>query len=265
MSAERKGLLQEWINRKAEVGSSRAAFYGYHFQAEFGDEPIKEPRKISETAIALRKATKEYKKNPDSLDNINNIWTAIYARYIGKAGLNIKLERIPPYSSDFLKRAREGGKALIYCPIELSGQEDRYHLGEMFPEMRRGGVMEGNYITNILKRFGWRWFDISLNAPNLRTFEWDLKKNLVINHAAKPTLNEYIIASKFSRITTGHYLDENNPSRILGSNFDGIPLLVSFEGRGGLWVRHLEADERSEKIGARFSWFAGPESTLVLR
>jgi hypothetical protein len=260
MSAENRGLLEQWLEIKRTEGSSPAVFMGQHLLDTYGDAvKITEPRKIDEKAIALRHAKNEYKKNPDSLETISNFWTTFWARNGSKVGLDIKVDPIPTISSDYLKEAREKGKGLIYVPLEVSGQKNRYLLGEMFPKMKRDGVVEGNYFTNILARFGWRWFDIKPDAPNLYTFECDLKKNLVNNIAAEPTLNEYIIASQISKMTTGSYLDEKTYCRILGSNFDGISALVSFHGKGGLSVQFIQSDKRSEKIGARFSWFASPQ------
>jgi hypothetical protein len=97
-------------------------------------------------------------------------------------------------------------------------------------------------------------FDMSIDAPNLKTNEKQLREAISSQGGEEPTLNEYIIASQASKLLTGKYLDGATWSRILGSRSVGDVVGARFGSGGGLGVISVwPPGGRAGGMGGRFS------------
>lgn len=196
----------------------------------------------------------EYRKTPTSPEKVTAFWQAFWAENGGRIGSSISVPKCL-FTSEQLRNMRKKDKGPIYIPEEFSTQETRHLLGKMFPEMRSHSVEEENSVTNEVQNFGWRGFDMSVDAPHLETNESQLKSALVSNEEKEPTLNEYIIAGQASKLLTGKYLDEGATiSRIFGSRGDGNVVGACFDSGGDLSIGwSLLPGSCDENLGGRGS------------
>lgn len=187
-------------------------------------------------ANLLEVATKEYKESPTSPEKVTAFWQAFWMENGKKVDILVSVPECP-CTQEQLEDMRRKDKTPIYIPEELSTQKTRHLLGKMFPEMQSHSVKEGNGVTNEVQNFGWRSFDISVDAPYLKTNESQLEGVLTDSEEEKPTLDEYIIAGQANKLLVGRYLDEDTTvSRILGSRSDGFVVGACFGSGGSLRV-----------------------------
>lgn len=157
------------------------------------------------------------------------------------------------HTQEELAELKVSGKRVGYLPPELSTQQSRHILGEMFPEMGSPSVKEGNSVTNDEDPSG--WFDYEANiAPYLDTNEKQLEDKVAKDGRKLLSLNQYIIASQDSKQFTGQYLDEVEIWVRLGSRFGGRVVQACFYRDGGLDVSwHRKPDDCSRILGGRSS------------
>lgn len=206
-----------------------------------------------EQVLDLALATREYKKRPVNPEKTTAFWQAFWTENGKKANLSISVPECL-FTQKQLEEMRRKDKGPIYLPEELSTQDSRHLLGKIFSKMQSHSVKEGNSVTNEVVRFGWRQFDMSLDAPHLGTNENQLKEAMVSQGDKEPTLNEYIVAGQASKLLTGKYLDEGSWSRILGSRDDGGVPRAYFHSDGYLNVHSSWGPgSRISYLGGRFS------------
>lgn len=197
------------------------------------------PKKLpieKEQINSLELTIEEYRNSPTSPEKATAFWQAFWAENSKKVDILVSVPKCP-YTQEQLEDMRRKDKGPIYVPEEFSTQKTRHLLGKMFPEMQSHSVEKGNSVINEVQNFGWRGFDMSVNAPHLKTNESQLKSALVSNGEEEPTLNEYIITGQASKLLTGKYLDEGvTVSRILGSRHDGGVVGAYFASDGYLGV-----------------------------
>lgn len=132
----------------------------------------------------------------------------------------------------------KGGRKIIYLPSELTGKRGLENLGIIFPVMRSWATSDGTTVVSDFTEGGYLAVESSLDAPNLRTDEKQLR-NLFESQGRKGmNLPTYIVASQDSKLQAGHYFDEKTWSRLLSSRCVGV-LRASFDPGGGLNVGSL--------------------------
>jgi hypothetical protein len=202
---------------------------------------------------SLEAATEAYQENLHSPELTTAFWEVFWTENGKKASLDLAVPQCP-WDETQIKEMAKRGKAPIVLPEEVSTQESRHLLGQMFPKMNNHSTREGNAITNKVDHFGWRQFDTALDAPHAKKTEDKLREIMTSQGDEEPTLNEYIVASQASKLLTGHYLDEKTVSIIFGSLNGGGVVGASFHPDGELFVRtFLSSGFQYWNWGGRFS------------
>ncbi|HSX40937.1 MAG TPA: hypothetical protein VLF68_04990 [Candidatus Saccharimonadales bacterium] len=150
---------------------------------------------------------------------------------------------------------------LVYVPEQFKGKEGLLLASRMFPETRASWSVDGKMLVDDdTDRTGWIQVEQSLEAPNRNTTEEDLR-----NHAESYGFDgqreiTYMLASRMSMELTGHFLDENTSSRLLGTHVKGRPAIAGYVARGDFYVypnilpqnpTPLQ-DVKSPDVGGRF-------------
>ena len=155
-----------------------------------------------------------------------------------------------PYTQEQLADLEANGKRVGYLPTELSTQQTRHKLGEMFPKMQSPSVKEDNSVTNDESPPGWFGYEAAIEAPYLDTKEGQLKDAIKKDGRTILSLNQYIVAGQDSKLFTGQYLDETTTWVRLGSRYDGRIVAAGFDGDGDLRVgAGLGPDDHGPVIG----------------
>lgn len=203
----------------------------------------------------LRAAIQEYKDQPHTPELITRVWQTIWGVDGQKAGLVIEVSVCDRTQEELVKLEQEG-RMLVYVPPELSTQENRHLLGEMFPKMKSYSTEKGNPVTSEPNQYGWVDVEANVEAPNTNTNEGKLRSLFASQGREGVSLNSYIIASQFSKRVEGKYFDEGLTwSRLLGSRLGRwvvSALFLRFNSDGRLrvcWV--LLPLVRSPVLGGR--------------
>ena len=134
------------------------------------------------------------------------------------------------YSSDQLESLAAQGRTTGYLPPELATRQARHLLDEMFPLMRSYALLSDNLVDNEEDCFGWFDYDLSIDCPHLGTDEASLIRQVSAEGRTLMSLNQYIVASQDSFLTTGRYLDERRTWSRIGARLDGRMVAVRFDG-----------------------------------
>ena len=137
-----------------------------------------------------------------------------------------------PYTQEQLADLEASGKRVGYLPAELTTQQTRHKLGEMFPKMQSHSVQKDNSVKNDENPSGWFDYEAAIEAPYLDTKEGQLKDAIKKDGRTILSLNQYIVAGQDSKLFTGQYLDEVRTWVRLGSR-DGGRIVDARVDRGG--------------------------------
>lgn len=183
----------------------------------------------------LRAAIQEYKDQPHTPELITRVWQTIWGVDGQKAGLVIEVSVCDRTQEELVKLEQEG-RMLVYVPPELSTQENRHLLGEMFPKMKSYSTEKGNPVTSEPNQYGWVDVEANVEAPNTNTNEGELRSLFASQGREGVSLNSYIIAAQFSKRVQGKYFDGLTWSRLLGSRGEGWVVDARFGSDGYLCV-----------------------------
>lgn len=202
-----------------------------------------------QVAQILKDIAQEYNTRPHTPELVTRFWQTFLESSIKIQGLDIP---VPVVSCD-----RTSGE------LEALKKENRMwvpeaklthpQLGQIFPKMQSYAVQKDNTITD---EFGQdaKGVDVEadLDAPNRITTQKDLEKLFKSQGRKGMRLSTYILTSQASKILTGHYLDENTWSRLLGSRSGDYVVDASFGSDGSLRVHwDLSPERRSPSLGGR--------------
>ncbi|OGH15100.1 MAG: hypothetical protein A2860_00210 [Candidatus Levybacteria bacterium RIFCSPHIGHO2_01_FULL_37_33] len=210
-------------------------------------------KKLKEAVSYVSVLLPEYQTGPHTPELITSLWKAIWMDSGRKIDAEIQVPLVDRTEEE-IKELEEQGRMMIYVPRGIATQDTRHLLGRIFPKMQGNSVKEQNPVANEGIESGWFDIESSLNSPNLKTTEEDLRELFKSQGKQGQTLNQYIIGSQFLKLTTGHYFDEDTYSRLLGSRCGGRVVHASFnrDGRLGVnWV--LGPSGRDDRWGGRSS------------
>lgn len=203
-------------------------------------------------SVGLEQAAAAYKENPTP-ETVTSLWQEFWAGAGKRVGRELTVEEFSGTAGDLTEHLRAGDMP-IYVPQELAGQERRYLLGKIWPQMRSHSVQPGNQVSNEQPRSGWRWVEASLEAPYLGTTEPELERELANRGRDGQNETEYIIGAQASKLLTGHYFDEDTWSRLPGSREFGHVVSASFLADGNRdVVPYWLAAYRYGNLGGRSS------------
>lgn len=192
--------------------------------------------------------------DPRNPEDITMFWRTVWDEDGRKAGLSIQVPDFPD-SARRLSEIEILYGSPIFVPYEICTQETRYLLGLMYPEMAGSRALQkDNRFTNASNRFGWRYVASSRHAPYLGTTEVEMIEILKGLGAESINLTELVIAGKYSKRRTEHYLDERTWVRVPSSG--DILGVRSFNPGGCLRIVSelgLAAQNRCERLGFRWS------------
>lgn len=212
----------------------------------------------------LAQAIEDYRvaktHNPELVTSFN---TALWAQIAEITGVNVQVPGCPG-TEQLIKEMEEKGKGIIFIPEEYAGQAQRYLIGAAFKLIDNSYVPDhwsmqpDNPVKNDRVHVGYRFVDMQIEAPNLRTNE---KQARDLMGKGKPeegsdgmNLSEYSLAGLYSKLLTGRYLDEPSWSRLLSSSDDGRVVDAYFNPRGYFSVSSdWSPEDRNGNLGARFS------------
>jgi len=172
----------------------------------------------------LSQAVQEFKAKPHTPELITSTWQVVWQNWGERIGFNITVLALDRTQEE-LRELEKQGRGLAYVPEKLKSEGTRHVLGRIFPKMESDSVRVGSdyNVTNESRRSGWFDYEVRHKAPYLNTTDEQLKKEIASSGKEGMNLTEYIIASQFSKLTTGHYLDEKNWVLLLASRLgDGV-------------------------------------------
>lgn len=184
----------------------------------------------------LEQAVEEFKEKSHTSELVTSYWQTLWRVWGERADLSLTIPLCDRIAEEINQLEKEGRK-LVYVPGEVASQENRHLLGQMFPEMNQPSVRKGNFVTNESNQGGWFDIEASLDNPNVNITERDLENRFKKQGKAGQRINTHIVGSQDAKLQTGHYFDENNWSRLLGSRGDGRVVRVLFRVDSGLDVR----------------------------
>lgn len=201
----------------------------------------------------LAQVIEEYQNQPHTPELVTQTQQAIWQVRGELVGATYEITPCPytqeEIAEDEANRIRHG-----YLPTELSTQEARHILGEMFPKMQSHSVQEDNSVTNDENPSGWFDYEAAIDAPYLDTKERQLMSKIKKDGRKILSLNQYIVAREDSKLFTGKYLDEDRTYVRLGSRKDGYLVDACSIRDGDLDVRwFLLADGHGPALGGRSS------------
>ncbi len=157
--------------------------------------------------------------------HLRGVWAERGSR-IGKTYDVPELSATP----DQLAEIYQDGRRISYVPRGIKLAD----LGKMFPDMRSWATSDGTLVRSDQSKGGYFAVEASVDAPNLRTNEDQLRTLFTSIGITLPT---YIVASQDSKLETGHYFDERGTwSRVLGSRHGGHVVDAYFLPGGNLSV-----------------------------
>lgn len=201
----------------------------------------------------LRRTIEEYKTRPHTPELITRTWQVVWQtwREQGKLDIDITVAPCDRTQEELVRLEKERGM-MIYVPSQLATQGSRHLLAKIFPPIQGDSVKEGNSVTNENPCAGWLDIEASLDAPNRIATEEDLGRRFLSNEKEGQNLTDYIIGSEFSKLTTGHFFDEETSSRLLGSRRGGRVVTACFSAHGHLAIYwHYYPQARHPLLGGR--------------
>lgn len=197
-----------------------------------------------------------YNALPHTPEFLSQTHQAIW-RYRGER-VGVSFDVVPcPYTHEEIIQLETNNLRLGYLPKEISTQETRYVLGEMFPRMQSYSVREGNTVSNYNRvNHGWFDYEAAIKSPYRGADGW-LWGQLNKANRSQLNLNEYIVAGQDSKLFTGKYLDEDETWARLNASELGNDVIARFYKDGFLDIRgFVDPNNRGhfpEVVGARSS------------
>lgn len=199
--------------------------------------------------LQLQSVVKEYNAQLHAPELVTRFWQTFLETSIKIQELDIP---VPAVSCDRTQEElevlkKEGGMWVPEARLTYP------QLGLVFPKMGSYAVDKDSPIKDEYVQDA-KGVDVEMNidSPNRSTKEKDLE-NLFKRQGRKGMrLSIFILTSQASKVLTGHYLDENTWSRLLGSRNGGRVMGAHFNLRGRLgvgWLLHPE--DRRPYVGGR--------------
>lgn len=213
----------------------------------------------------LHWATERYGDDPHTPELIIRVWRNVWQYWGNRTETDLSDITCDRTEQEIIELERSG-RGIIIIPREIGEMSNPYELMlATFPQSRnlRFQITPDMY-KNPLTRTGAVDIETSIDAPNGKTGEYELPKLFESQGVAGQNLIEYMIGSYFSKLSTGHYFDENGTrSRLIGSrrNYWAIDAFTSKKGE--VFINSaLDPEDRYPKIGARSS---GVKAAEVIR
>lgn len=232
------------------------------------DAKVKDPGpKVDGTSVATRPSVQTemdplasvieaYQNQPHTPEFVTQTHQAIWQTRGELVGASFEVTPCP-YTQEQLANFEAKGMRVGYLPAELSTQQTRHVLGEMFLKMQSHSVQKDNSVTNDESPSGWFDYEAAIEASYLDTKEGQLKDAIKKDGRTILSLNQYIVAGQDSKLFTGQYLDEARTFVRLGSRCDGRRVLAYFDRDGSLNVDwRLHAGDHYPDLGGRSSGVA---------
>lgn len=206
-----------------------------------------------------------YRNDPHTPELITRVWQIVWQYWGNRTETDfwdIACDRTQQEITDLEK----SGRGIIIVPHEIREMSNPYKfLLETFPlsSNLRYQITPDMY-NNSPHRTGTIDIETSIDAPNRRTGEYQLPELFESQGVAGQNLIEYMIGSYFSKLTTGHYFDENGTrSRLIGSRRQYWAVDAHTDKEGQIFINSaLDPEDRKPEIGARSS---GVKAVEVIR
>lgn len=211
----------------------------------------------------LAQAIEDYRAKPHTPELITGFQKVLWAQISEISGIDMVVPVVAETQRD-IEAKENKGKGIIFVPETFAGQAQRPLIAAAFKLIdneyvpNNWSMQADNPVKNDIVHAGYRFVDMQIEAPNLKTNE---KQARDLTGRGKPeegaegmNLSEYALAGFYSKLLTGRYLDEPTWSRLLSSSDDGRVVDASFYPRGSFYVSSaLEPGHRNVGLGARFS------------
>lgn len=167
---------------------------------------------MSELQDQLDLAISEYKKRPLTPELVNKTWQTIWETW----GTSIRHTfQVPPCdrTSEELAELQRQGKKVLLMPDELYERQGLELLKSIF----RTGNWLSNNVSNQENNGGCIDIEMALDSPYRDTTENKAMSILKKQNRTGQRLATHIVASQFSYLLTGRFLDEDTLSCLPGS------------------------------------------------
>lgn len=183
--------------------------------------------------LQLQSIVKEYKTQPHTPELVTRFWQTFLGASIEAQRLDIT---VPTVSCDRTQKE-----------LEVLKKEDKMwvpetkltyaQLGMIFPKMESYAVAENSLIKDEFEQDA-KGVDVemSIDSPNRNTTQKGLEDFFKSQGRNGMRLSTFVLSSQASKSLTGHYLDENTWSRLLGSRGKGSVVSALFYPDGKLNV-----------------------------
>ncbi len=192
----------------------------------------------------------EYKDNPYDPEVITKIWRAFLPEV-----------RIPmcDWTEEQIAAPIIGVKGeqqpgmMVFLPDLYRGKEGLISLGQRLPKMRNYSVQKDTPIASGDRLGGWIKIEASVDAPNRKTTEQQLKDHFKSQGRYGQREEVYILGAQFSERVNGQYFDEGSTwSRLLGSRSRHGVVNFRFNSDGNLFVDwRLYPRNHNPRLGGR--------------
>ena len=146
---------------------------------------------------------------------------------------------------------------MVFLPDLYRGKEGLISLGQRLPKMRNYSVQKDTPIASGDRLGGWIKIEASVDAPNRKTTEQQLKDHFKSQGRYGQREEVYILGAQFSKRVNGQYFDEDSIwPRLFGSRCEGYIVRAGFSSDGPLhldwgldpWGRDIYFGGRSEGV-----------------
>lgn len=229
------------------------------------EQPIAEAQapaapRIEVVSAPLDKALSEYRTKPHTPELITDFQRVLWGEISRVAGVDVVVPVVLESPKEIEEKERKG-KGIILVPDAYAQQAQRPLIAAAFRLVNNGYVPKhwsmqaDNSVTNDLIHTGYRWIDMSIDAPHTGTNEQQARNAARKEGAEGINHSEYVIAGLQSKLVSGKYLDQDRTwIRELGSSSDGRVVRSCFDPSGYLGVVSvLSPRDRGGGLGARFS------------
>lgn len=182
---------------------------------------------------------------------LTSVWQQRWKEWCEEARVDTPII-VPAFPDKPREEGSRTGDKPIYVPPELSTTESLPLLGKIFG-IGNYSVKEGHLPQNIVDHSGWRYIEASQNPSYAGLNEEALRTALSNLGREGVTLNEEIIASHFTKLLTGRFLDEGIWVMVLGTRKAGRALNLSFYPDGEFMCTYDWGGEKRLLRGARSS------------
>lgn len=188
-------------------------------------------------------------------DLINATWQGIWKVAGESAGYAYQVPKCDR-TAEQLAELKQANRAALLLPDDIYTLGGLVRLGRIFPLMKSWVTMpeEAIRISHSSNQGGCIDVEMSLDAP-YRTFEGyneqQLRDKIAADGRNGIRLPTYLVAGQFSKLLTGHYLDENTWSRTPGSFCGSQALYASFYSYGKADVSGWIPGLRYSDLGGR--------------